>query len=113
MIYTVTRIEALHGHRDELLAALRRHMAYVRTEPGCIHCEIGTRIPTPILVQQHFDQDTLTVFAQWKSLDYLLAHRATAQCRASIDKMRRLVVHVATRVLEPATFSETETGDGN
>ena len=107
MIYVVTNVEALHGHRDELLAAIERRLTVVRTRPGCIACDVGTPMSTPILVQEHFDRDVLTVVSQWKDFDYYLAHRNCPELCGRFAESRHLIVHVETRILEPGLLSNS------
>ena len=112
MIVVVSRVEAVHKRRDELLAEFRRYLSYVHSEPGCTECEIAVAVPTPDLVQQYYDDDVFTALQRWDGAERFLSYRNSSRRKERLATMRHLIANVETRLLQHACYPELRLGGG-
>ncbi len=102
MIVVLARIEIAPGRRDEFLIEMRKILADVRAEEGCI--EYGPTIDsgTDIEAQQPIGGDDVMMVEKWESVSALKAHLTAPHMLTYRQNVKEIVRGTRLQILEPA-----------
>jgi quinol monooxygenase YgiN len=102
MICVIATIEVAAGRRDELLAAVRKIVPTVLSEPGCI--EYGPMVDalTSVPGQAAVRPSVVTMIEKWESLAALEAHLKTPHMMAFFERTGDMRRGLGLRILQPA-----------
>ncbi|MDP6449660.1 MAG: putative quinol monooxygenase [Lentisphaeria bacterium] len=103
MIQVIARILASEGQRQELLDAFAEIAVTVLQEEGCIAYEPMVDAVTDIGRQEPLDDDAVTLFERWETLEHLMTHVAVPHMVAFREKNGHLIRSAELRICESKT----------
>lgn len=101
MIHVLAQVEAVPGHRDNMLAEFAQVAPLVRQEEGCIEYGATVDVPTGISVQNFIGDNMVMIVEKWESIEHLKAHLVAPHMSEYRIRVRPHVQGVTLRVLEP------------
>jgi quinol monooxygenase YgiN len=101
MIHVIATVELVEGARENYLAELRKIIADVRAEKGCIDYGPTGDIETGIPVQEKTGPDTVTIIERWTDVWALKDHLGAAHMKTYREATKSMVKRVGVRILEP------------
>ncbi len=101
MIHVIATVELADGARESYLKELRKIIADVRAEKGCIDYGPAGDIATDIPVQEKTGPDVVTIVERWTDLEALKAHLAAPHMKTYREATKAIVKKLSVRILEP------------
>lgn len=101
MIHVIATVELVEGTRESYLAELRKIVADVRAEKGCIDYGPAGDIETGIPVQEKTGPDTVTIVERWADVQALKDHLAAGHMKTYREATKSMVKRLGVRVLQP------------
>ena len=100
MIHVVAAISLNRGVRTEYLRRLESFLPRIRAEEGCLSYRPCLDTDAALAIQE-MDENRVVIIEEWKSIEALHAHFASAHMDEYREAVKDLVKRVDLRVLDP------------
>ena len=99
MIRVIASIHIKEGRLAEFVEIFKSNIPNVLEEKGCIEYVPNIDVPTD-LPPQELNNNVVTIFEKWESLDDLQAHLSAPHILAYKEKVKALVDKVSLKILK-------------
>ena len=102
MIHVIATIELKPNCREAYLAVLKKNVANVKAEAGCLAYEPAVDIDSGLPAQGALRESVVTIVEAWESLEHLVAHLKTPHMAAYRDAVADYIENLSVQIMAPA-----------